>query len=91
MMNIYNGTVTLDAHGRATVTMPEWFSALNRDFQYQLTAIGAPGPKLYIASEMYGNAFQIAGGEKRYARFRGWSTAFARTRGPTRTASRRKK
>jgi hypothetical protein len=64
MMNIYNGTATLDAHGRATVTMPDWFSALNRDFQYQLTSIGAPGPKLYIASEMNGNTFQIAGGKK---------------------------
>jgi hypothetical protein len=64
MMNIYNGTVTLDAHGRATVTMPDWFSALNRDFQYQLTAIGAPGPKLYVASEMHGNQFAIAGGKK---------------------------
>ena len=64
MMNIYNGTVTLDAHGRAVVTMPDWFSALNRDFQYQLTAIGAPGPKLYIAEKMRGNTFRIAGGKK---------------------------
>jgi hypothetical protein len=64
MMNIYNGMVTLDAHGRAVVTMPDWFSALNRDFQYQLTAIGAPGPKLYVASEMSGNHFAIAGGKK---------------------------
>ena len=64
MMNIYNGTVTLDEHGRAVVAMPDWFSALNRDFQYQLTAIGAPGPKLYIAEEMHDNTFRIAGGKK---------------------------
>jgi hypothetical protein len=64
MMNIYNGTVTLDAQGRAVVTMPNWFSALNRDFQYQLTAIGTPGPKLYIAEKMRGNTFRIAGGKK---------------------------
>jgi hypothetical protein len=64
MKNIYDGIVTLDAHGRATVTMPDWFSALNRDFRYQLTAIGAPGPKLYISEEMHGNSFQIAGGKK---------------------------
>jgi hypothetical protein len=27
-------------------------SALNNDFRYQLTAIGAPGPNLYIAEEI---------------------------------------
>ncbi len=37
--NIYDGTVTTDAAGFATVTMPEWFSALNEDFRYQLTVI----------------------------------------------------
>jgi hypothetical protein len=40
MMNIYNGNVTTDAQGFATVTMPEWFEALNGDFRYQLTAVG---------------------------------------------------
>jgi trimeric autotransporter adhesin len=64
MKNIYDGIVTLDAHGSAVVTMPDWFSALNRDFRYQLTAIGAPGPKLYIAGEMHDNRFRIAGGKK---------------------------
>jgi len=64
MMNIYNGIATLDAHGTAVIEMPEWFSALNRDFRYQLTAIGAPGPKLYIAEKMNGNHFEIAGGKK---------------------------
>jgi hypothetical protein len=64
MKNIYDGIVTLDTHGSAVVTMPEWFGALNRDFRYQLTAIGAPGPKLYIADEMHGNSFRIAGGKK---------------------------
>jgi hypothetical protein len=42
--------------------MPEWFEALNRDFRYQLTAIGAPGPNLYVADEVRGNRFRIAGG-----------------------------
>ncbi len=64
MMNIYNGIVTLDAHGSAVVTMPDWFDALNRDFRYTLTAIGAPAPKLYIAQKMQGNQFRIAGGKK---------------------------
>ena len=62
MMNIYDGIVTLNAKGEATVTMPKWFEALNRDFRYQLTAIGAPGPGLYIAEEISGNRFRIAGG-----------------------------
>ncbi len=62
MMNIYNGNVTLDHSGAAVVTMPDWFQALNMEFRYQLTPIGAPGPNLYIAQEIEGNQFRIAGG-----------------------------
>lgn len=62
MKNIYDGVVTLDDKGAALVTMPEWFDALNQDFRYQLTSIGAPGPNLYIAEEISGNSFKIAGG-----------------------------
>jgi hypothetical protein len=40
MKNIYDGVVTTDANGFATVAMPDWFDALNRDFRYQLTVIG---------------------------------------------------
>jgi hypothetical protein len=63
MKNIYDGVVTLDAKGMATVTLPDWFEAFNQDFRYQLTAIGAPGPDLYIAQEIHGNQFAIAGGK----------------------------
>jgi len=63
MMNIYNGNVTLDANGEALVQFPNWFTALNKDFRYQLTAIGAPGPNLYIAEEVSNNQFRIAGGQ----------------------------
>ncbi len=63
MMNIYNGNAVLDASGRAWVEMPEWFDELNVDFRYQLTSIGAPGPNLYVATEMTGIRFEIAGGE----------------------------
>ena len=63
MMNIYNGIATLDASGEIAITMPDWFSALNRDFRYQLTAIGAPGPNLYIAEKLTNNQFRIAGGK----------------------------
>jgi hypothetical protein len=64
MMNIYNGIVVLDTHGRAQIQMPAWFSALNEDFRYTLTAIGTAAPKLHIAKEMQGNQFSIAGGKK---------------------------
>jgi hypothetical protein len=39
MMNIYNGNVITDHNGYATITMPDWFDALNRDFRYQLTVV----------------------------------------------------
>jgi len=53
----------LYASGEATVEMPDWFESLNAEFRYQLTAVGAPGPDLYVAGEIAGNAFRIAGGE----------------------------
>jgi hypothetical protein len=62
MMNIYNGNTTLDAKGEASIELPDWFEALNQDFRYQLTALGAPGPNLYVAEEIRGNRFRIAGG-----------------------------
>ncbi|MGD0921022.1 MAG: hypothetical protein ABSA70_04565, partial [Terriglobia bacterium] len=63
MMNIYNGVTRLDAKGEAWVALPEWFEALNSDFRYQLTAIGRPQPRLYIAQEISANRFKIAGGK----------------------------
>lgn len=61
MMNIYNGVVTLDANGEAWVELPDWFEALNRDFRYQLTCIGAFAP-VFVAEKIAGNRFKIAGG-----------------------------
>jgi len=62
MKNIYDGTVALDAKGRAWVDLPKWFQALNSDFRYQLTCIGGYAP-VYIAQEINANRFQIAGGK----------------------------
>jgi len=61
MMNVYNGTATADARGNATVELPKWFETLNRDFRYQLTAIGQPAPDLHIKSKVSKNKFTIAG------------------------------
>ena len=63
MMNVYNGNVVLNENGEATVEMADWFDTLNRDFRYQLTAIGAPGPNLYVAEKINNNRFKISGGE----------------------------
>jgi len=63
MKNIYDGTAVLNARGEATVTLPVWFEALNKDFRYQLTAIGSPCGGLYIGQEVKRNRFKIAGGK----------------------------
>jgi hypothetical protein len=62
MKNIYDGVVDIDANGEAVVELPAWFGALNKDFCYQLTAIGASGSNLYVAEEITDNRFKIAGG-----------------------------
>ncbi len=59
MMNIYNGNVVTDAGGRVTVELPSYFSALNRDFRYQLTVIGQFAQAI-VEREIEGNSFVIA-------------------------------
>jgi hypothetical protein len=61
VLNLYSGTAVLDAAGTASVQLPEWFEALNRDFRYQVTCIGGYAP-VYIASEIENGRFAIAGG-----------------------------
>ena len=61
MMNVYNGNVVLDSDGEATVELPDYFTALNRDYRYQLTTIGAHAP-VYVAAKVERNKFRIAGG-----------------------------
>jgi tetrahydromethanopterin S-methyltransferase subunit G len=40
MKNIYDGNIVTDEKGYATVTLPSYFEALNKDIRYQLTVIG---------------------------------------------------
>ena len=62
-LNVYTGNVTLDGTGEATVELPDYVEAVNRNYRYQLTAIGAAAPRLHIAAEIDNNSFRIAGGE----------------------------
>ena len=62
MKNIYDGVVILDSNGEAEVTLPAWFEAINKDFRYQLTCIGAFA-QVYIAEKVQNNRFKIAGGK----------------------------
>ena len=58
MMNVYNGNIVTDGGGNATITLPKWFEALNRDFRYQLTSIGQPA-QAWVASKVSNNSFSI--------------------------------
>jgi hypothetical protein len=62
MKNVYDGLVTLDAEGGATVELPDWWEALNGDVRYQLTPIGGPAPELHVSKTMAKNRFSIGGG-----------------------------
>jgi hypothetical protein len=58
MKNVYDGVVTTDAKGFATVTMPDYFEALNRDYRYQLTTVGQFAQAM-VAKKIVGGKFVI--------------------------------
>jgi hypothetical protein len=58
MKNIYDGNVTTNGKGYATVTLPTWFQVLNRDFRYQLTSLSGL-QEVAVAKEMRNNRFVI--------------------------------
>ncbi|MCB0667330.1 MAG: hypothetical protein KDC80_15995 [Saprospiraceae bacterium] len=59
MMNIYNGNTVTDSKGLSTITLPDYFESLNRDFRYQLTVLGSFA-RAMIAKEIDENRFTVA-------------------------------
>jgi trimeric autotransporter adhesin len=58
MMSVYNGNITTDEKGLATVALPDYFETLNRDFRYQLTVMGQFAQAI-VDKEIAGNRFVI--------------------------------
>ena len=48
ILNLYRGTAVLNTNGEAWAELPDYFESINRDFTYQLTAVGAPMPNLHV-------------------------------------------
>jgi hypothetical protein len=59
MMNVYNGNIVTDASGYVTVTLPDYFESLNKDFRYQLTVVGGTFAQAIVSKKVAGNKFQI--------------------------------
>jgi hypothetical protein len=63
MKNVYDGVVATDERGYATVQLPGWFGALNRDFRYQLTIVDGADSESWaqakVVKEIAENAFTI--------------------------------
>jgi hypothetical protein len=58
MMDVYNGNVTTNAKGFATVRLPAYFQALNRSFRYQLTSLSGL-EEVAVARKIHDNRFVI--------------------------------
>jgi len=51
-LDIYRGTVKTDSKGYAWVVVPDWFSALNKDVQYQLTVIDSGDSDEFVLAKV---------------------------------------
>ncbi|MBU0617026.1 MAG: hypothetical protein KKI02_04865 [Planctomycetes bacterium] len=60
-LNVYTGAVVTDENGCATVTLPDYFEAINRDFRYQLTVVDESDDFVMgkVAHEIQDNRFVI--------------------------------
>ena len=61
MLNVYIGSAVCDGDGTATITLPDWWPALNGDPHYQLTCVGGAAV-VYVSRELTDHTFTIAGG-----------------------------
>jgi hypothetical protein len=59
VINFYSGNITTDANGKAVVSLPDYYEALNKDSRYQLTVIGSFAQAI-ISKEVSNNKFEIA-------------------------------
>lgn len=59
---LYRGTVELDENGNATISLPDYIDAINIEYSYTLTSVGAAAPNLHISQEITGGQFVVAGG-----------------------------
>lgn len=65
VLNMYRGNVILNGDGEAVVELPNYFTLINIDYSYTLTAIGQPAPGIYVKKEIDNNGeFIIAGGNE---------------------------
>lgn len=55
-LNVYRGEATLDEQGEAEIEMPRYFAAVNAKPTYQLTAMGASMPGLFVSEEISAQA-----------------------------------
>lgn len=70
MKNLYDGVADLDEKGNATIELPKYLLALNKDFRYLGSPMGEAMPDLHVSAEvkkkwfgLFGvPVFRIAGG-----------------------------
>ncbi len=58
MLNFYDGVITTDGSGFATVQLPAYFETINKDFRYQLTCVGVFAQAI-VSTEIQNNQFVI--------------------------------
>ncbi|QLH45983.1 MAG: hypothetical protein HWD58_10370 [Bacteroidota bacterium] len=61
MMNVYNGNIITDNDGNATIELPAYFEAENKDFKYQLTVIDNSNDFVMakVTEKVFNNTFKI--------------------------------
>jgi hypothetical protein len=58
MLNIYKGRGKIE-HGIFIIDLPDYFEALNKDFEYNLTSIGQKA-NLWISKEVFNNKVEVS-------------------------------